>query len=503
MPTSKIDFKRLVRNLADMYQDITFDVVITELVANALDAKGGEISLDWDSQQHTLVVKDNGKGMNSEDFEEYHDFAAELKTRGDGIGFAGVGAKISFDIAKRVVTQTHYKDCFKASDWYWDGNGSLRWDDISKDDDALSDRLGTDGTRVEVHFDHEKVPGNISIDYLEGVLKRQYFPLFVNEFVRSYSEMNLYPREPRFLINGSPVQQANLSDMAALNKHRNFPVKLHGKTVGLGAIGISEKECPIGTDAYGILLCTHGKVIKQELFGLSTGMLGSKLFGIVEIPDLIKYLTTNKSGLKRERGCNQLLDPVREELQEFLTENGVAVAEPLRNQLSAKLERELTKIVRQMPELRDFHGLQRKSSALRKNESGDTLTSPQKSASEIGDGHPDSGNRNETGNGHGGDSRKEDDAGKTRAKRQSSRRNQGPRVAFESYPDREETAWLNSDTIIINSGHAAYCRQTTQNQAQLTYCMFAIGVALDKANLIESDDGANYVDKFITAWGQS
>ena len=33
--------------------------------------------------------------------------------------------------------------------------------------------------------------------------------------------------------------------------------------------------------------------------------------------------------------------------------------------------------------------------------------------------------------------------------------------------------------------------------------MFAIGVALDKADLAQSDDGLSYVDKFISAWGQS
>ena len=311
--------------------------------------------------------------------------------------------------------------------------------------------------------------------------------------------MELYPGKPRFIVNGSLLQRVDLTTMAALEKRHDF----HFKEIGLGAIGVSKKDCPAGPDTYGILLCTHGKVITTELFGLPTGMLGSKLFGIVEIPGLIRYLTTNKSDLKRERGCNQLLDPIRKELREFLAEHGVAVAEPQRNQLSAKLERELTKIVKQMPELRDFRGLRRVSAALRKDEDGDKLTSPQRSSRKIDDGPLDGNNHNGNGNEHGGDSRKEDEAGKTRAKRRSSRRNQGPRVAFEDCPNRNEISWLNSDTIIINSGHPTYCHQATQNQAKLTYCMFAIGVALDKANLIESDSSASYVDKFITAWGQS
>ena len=33
--------------------------------------------------------------------------------------------------------------------------------------------------------------------------------------------------------------------------------------------------------------------------------------------------------------------------------------------------------------------------------------------------------------------------------------------------------------------------------------MFAIGVALEKSDLIESSSGVSYVDKVIAAWGQS
>ena len=45
--------------------------------------------------------------------------------------------------------------------------------------------------------------------------------------------------------------------------------------------------------------------------------------------------------------------------------------------------------------------------------------------------------------------------------------------------------------------------QISQDQARLTYCMFAIGVALDKSELAGLQDGESYVDKFIAAWGQS
>ena len=147
---SRVNFRKLVRDLADMYDEATFDVVLSELVANALDAKAREISIDWDSQQRVLVVTDDGSGMDSDAFEQYHDFAAELKTRGDGIGFAGMGAKVSFNIADSVITETRRDGVLSASDWRWYDDGSLRWGRITLN------QLKDQGTRVEVHFKSQR-----------------------------------------------------------------------------------------------------------------------------------------------------------------------------------------------------------------------------------------------------------------------------------------------------------------------------------------------------------
>ena len=493
---SQVNVGKLVRDLADMYPDHSFDVVISELVANSLDANATAVSIDWDNDAKVLVVEDNGDGMNSDQFQEYHDFAAELKTRGTGIGFAGVGAKISFNIAHRVVTETRHNGVVSASDWRWHDDGSLRWRDIP------SNRMLTDGTRVEVHFNDDQTP-DVDYEYISDVLKRHYLPMFITEFGRSYSAGSIYTTCPQFTVNGLILAPRYLNTYAELTKVDRFQLK----SIGWGAIGVSENDSLMGRQGNGILLCTRGKVIKSELFGLSAGILGAKLFGIVEIPELVGYMTTNKCDLKsspgRYRDLNRLLDPVREKLREFLATQGVAVVEQSRNQLSARLERELTKLVRRLPELQDFDGLLRASPTLRKSDDGKVPTSEIRSPGTGGTNSSPTDTQTNTVNVNGGSSRKEDRKGSVGANPQKSRRNQGPRVAFEEHPGRGETAWLDSNTIIINSGHTAYRQRINQDQARLTYCMFAIGVALDKAELVQSTDGVSYVDKFIAAWGQS
>lgn len=496
---SQVNFRKLVSDLADMYSDHPFDVVITELVANSLDAKARTIEIEWDDDRSVLVVTDDGDGMDSVTFKEYHDFAAEIKNRGAGIGFAGVGAKISFNIANRVITATRHNGQRSASDWRWYDDNSLRWSSIS------SNHLSKNGTRVEVHFNDERVPSNITDEYLVNVLKRHYLPLFITEFVRSYSAINLYSSSLQFIVNGLKVDRRDLCTTAGLSQQVIFKTK----SGGWGSIGVSEDDFSIESLPYGILLCTHGKVIKAELFNQSTGALGSRLFGVVEIPALVEYVTTNKSELKRGPGrsqrLNRLLNPVRDELRKFLAKHGVAVVEQNRNQLSEKLERELKKMVNRLPELQDFDGLLRRSRALRRSDNGNIDTSDARSQSESATADKPQGNDTSTSlsTERGGSSRKRDKDGRTRAKTQRSRRNQGPRVAFEVHPDRSETAWLDSDTVVINSGHTAYSKRINQDQARLTYCMFAIGVALDKAEIAQSNDGVSYVDKFIAAWGQS
>lgn len=197
-----------------------------------------------------------------------------------------------------------------------------------------------------------------------------------------------------------------------------------------------------------------------------------------------------------------MIYPVCEELREYLAEHGVAVVGQKRNQFSARLERELSKLIGHLPELQDFEGLLRKSRALRKGSDGNRL------ASESGNQGEDS-SINEQDSSVEGVTRKgalplqPNREGTTQAERRRSRRNQGPRVAFEDHPGRSETAWLDANTLVINSSHRAYRNRTTHDQAKLTYCMFAIGVALDKAEFVQAENRGSYVDAFVSAWGES
>ncbi|MCE2463708.1 MAG: ATP-binding protein, partial [Dehalococcoidia bacterium] len=177
-----------------MYPQEVAEVVIVELIANSLDAGANRISIDYNPTQKTLIVSDNGRGMDAAQFDQYHDFAAGLKTRGTGIGFAGVGAKVSFNIADRVITETIGHRFSGGSDWYMQSNTKLVWDEI------LPTHLSDGATRVEVRFRHDITSSYTTRQDLVTLLQRNYLPLLDADFLELYERLGIYSNTFRFII---------------------------------------------------------------------------------------------------------------------------------------------------------------------------------------------------------------------------------------------------------------------------------------------------------------
>lgn len=500
---SKIDFRRLVSELVGMYSADTLDVIISELVANSLDAKARNVWLNWDSQNHVLTIEDDGCGMGSDQFQEYHDFAVGLKERGSGIGFAGLGAKLSFDISDRVETLSRNGETMRGSDWRWNDDGSLSWRDIP------SPNLDHLGTKVSVHIGETYDVSSINADRLACTLKREYLPLFVHEFLQVYSDVGIYSENLRFHVNDACIEPEELDSAFGLVEKSENVVRDGKQAIGLGVIGTLNDREPRTDWRYGVVLCTYGKVIKSELFGLPTGQLGDRLFGIYEIPGLIEFLTSNKSDLRekpgRGRPLGKLTDQVRDHLKVYLESRGVTFADRKRGALSARLERELKDIVDQLPELQDFHGTRRNIESLKRDDQGDVQGTTATGANNGSSNKSDS----DRSKGVGGSGVRRSPLGTLEAdgpvqgQSRSAKRQRGPQVAFEDQPSRSEVSWVDGDVITINSGHSAYCNRISSDSARLTYCMFAIAIAIEKSGLVTGTDGGRYVESFMSAWGTS
>jgi len=502
---SSVDFKNLIKDLADIYPYDVDEVILVELIANALDAKANNVSIDFDPENKVLVVSDDGKGMNSDTFEEYHDFAAGLKTRGTGIGFAGVGAKISFNIANRVITETCNKLFRGGSNWYLKSNKKLIWENIKPKN------IVNHGTRVEIYFSKKAKLSFSSNRDISNIIMRHYLPLVDKTYLKMYDKLGLYSKELRFIVNGQTIMPINIPEYFILDKIREFVPKKGNKRIGYGIFGLSEKEYPVSNDTTGILLCSYGKVIKADLFNQFPGDIGSRIFGIVEVPEFIQFLTTSKTDFIkhiRHRKFEMLYSPVRQEFKSWLKELGVQSAEVVGVNEAIKLERELKKLLNDIPELSEFFGPPTKKNVLKSDSSGLINASTQEGIDITfpdGEGQKGKIGITDTGENPGQAFIEDKKNGSERAKPISRVSRQGPKIAFVNAENRKDLAWVDGNNISINCSHPSYIKVSSNPTSKRIHNLFAIASAIQR--FIASGENDNekllFIDKMMAAWGDN
>lgn len=500
---SSVNYQNLIRDLAEMYPFEVAEVVVVELVANSLDAGPTCILIDYDPNTKVLTVTDNGMGMSAPQFDEYHDFAAGLKTRGTGIGFAGVGAKISFNIADRVITETRSASFSGGSNWYLQSEKKLVWEDVH------ASHLRDNGTRVEVHFRSDSIPPYSTTEDLVRLLRRHYLPLLDIIFLDLYERLSCYSRDLRFIVNGQTIAPSDVVQDLALEKVRKFTPKKAGKRIGYGLLGLAESEYPVAPDVCGVLLCTHGKVIKSDLFNQFPGTLGPRLLGVVEIPDFVKFLTTAKTDFIRigkHREFERLYDPIRQEFKSWLEEIGVEPTGVTGTDEAKRLERELKKILEDVPELVEFFGFRARKNVPVQNENGVDRADIQDGIEvtfPIGEGPGGEGPGPVGPGDEPGQSLVESEEGAEKVKPISRKGRRGPKIAFNEVPDRVDLAWVDGNNVVINTGHPSYVRARSNALSRRIHSLFAIASAIQRFLGGESETpDLMFIDRLMAAWGK-
>ena len=101
-----VDRVHNLENLQGMYEYDELDVLVNEAIANAVDAfrdhsiKSGKIDITFSKKNNTtgyVSFHNNAPPMDEKQFygiKGYHQVSFSSKRKGNGIGFAGVGAKL-------------------------------------------------------------------------------------------------------------------------------------------------------------------------------------------------------------------------------------------------------------------------------------------------------------------------------------------------------------------------------------------------------------------------
>ena len=345
MAETRVDLLHLLEDLRDAYPGAIEETILTEILANSLDSGANLIRITADSTAASLTIVDNGSGMPRRDLRRYHDLAATTKTRGQGIGFAGVGIKLALLACKEVVTETRRGKVHVATSWHLTSRQRAPWKWVPPPG-LVTER----GTAVTLRMADPLSPLT-DRGFVEAAIRRHYQPLLdpaCDEILAP-----LYPRGAVFEINGETLrkQASPASETAPL------AIRAGRKRKPSAAGYLFREPAPVPEDQRGVAISTYGKIIKRgwDWLGVSPNA-PERIGGLIEVPALAASLTLNKGDFIRtgQRGAAYLA--FRKGIQESVVRQFAAWGdsrdqpEPVRPRAMRTLERDLERVLLELSE---------------------------------------------------------------------------------------------------------------------------------------------------------
>lgn len=297
MGETRVDLRHLLEDLRDAYPGSIEESIVTEIVANSLDSGATQIRFDCDTAQRTMTAIDNGSGMQRRDLARYHDIASSTKTRGEGIGFAGVGIKLGLLVCVEVLTETLRGKNHVATTWHMASRHRAPW----KWTPALG-MVTERGTALRLTVDNALSP-LLDPGFLEGTLRRHFQPLLdpaFDEFLAAH-----YPKGIVIAINGRTLEKQPWD--APLQAPLEIRLLRKRKPSAFGYL--VRDDAAITEERRGLAISTYGKVIRRgwDWLGM-TPSTPERVGGLIEVPELAACLTLNKGDFIRvgPRGATYL-----------------------------------------------------------------------------------------------------------------------------------------------------------------------------------------------------
>lgn len=345
MGETRVDLLHLLEDLRDAYPGAIEETILTEVVANALDSGAAEIGVATDPAATTLTVVDNGHGMRRRELARYHDIAATTKTRGQGIGFAGVGIKLGLLVSEEVVTETRRGAVHVATTWGLTSRQRAPWRWIPPP--GLVTRRGT-GVRLRLQ---NPLSPLLDPGYVEATLRRHFQSLLDTAFDATLAVH--YPRGVALTLNGvrlGPEPQRVMETAPVA-------VRLARKRKPSAAGFLVRDRVPIPEEQRGLAISTFGKVIKRgwDWLGL-TPASPDHIGGLVEVPPLAECLTLNKADFIRVGTRGAVCLAYRKAIQEAVAAQLAVwgdLADPgdnVRRRAARPVERDLESVLGQLAE---------------------------------------------------------------------------------------------------------------------------------------------------------
>ncbi|MCK6370182.1 MAG: ATP-binding protein [Gammaproteobacteria bacterium] len=500
-----------LRHLRDAYPGSIEETILTEVIANSLDSGAGSIRIRADTAAATLTVVDDGSGMRRRELARYHDLATSTKTRGKGIGFAGVGVKLGLLIGHEVVTESRTGATRLATTWSLTGRHKAPWHWLP----APPRLVGERGTAIRLHL-RDPLSLLLDVGFVESAIRRHYEPLLDPALAAIL--VPLYRHDIAFEVNGQRL--VHESELAA--ERADLLVRLSRRRKPSAVGWLVRESAPLPEDRRGLAVSTYGKVIKRgwDWLGVSPAQ-ADRIGGLIEAPGLAECLTLNKGDFIRTGSRGSIYLAYRRAIQEAvvrqLTEWGDAQDPDERAQRRAArpverdLEDVLVNLADEFPMLASL--VEKRLGGQRRLPMGAPGGGVQASIPATASVSPDQDTRDDQPMAPAVPpppaTDEESKPPSPQAAELPAASRQGPRrparyglvIHYESRPDEPGLARLVDTVVWVNEAHPAYARAVASRSEGYH---LALCVAMALAPLV-TDPGAYpaFVTEFLRRWGRA
>ena len=304
-----------LHNLLKMYSREPEEVLVSEAVANGMDAKAKEIhiKLTKDKEDYFIAFHNNGLPMDKDDFENYHTVSYSLKVKGECIGFAGVGAKIFLGVENEteIITITG-----------------------KNEKSLLVSRMYRNGKNIEYETNlEEPIPkslheiiSNATVNHTYGTTYQvkltakgyRYLKEEIKRILQFWFDYGIISNMLQITVDGTIVEPTKLYT-------EKFKKSVTYKGQKINCLFYISKEV-IPEERRHIVYSVFGKRIKNEIGDFSYQIvedMSKKVSCDADVSLLAEYLTTNKEDFHKNPQVNNVKIRIKEAFQKFLKENNL------------------------------------------------------------------------------------------------------------------------------------------------------------------------------------
>lgn len=437
-----------LNNLLEMYEYPKEEVLVLEAVANGIDAKAKKIEINFESNDsgHYITFLNDGPPMNKDDFENYHTISSSTKTKGEGIGFAGVGAKIFLAAWEQaeIITISGRDNKVLVSKMF------RRKDNVEYDSSL-------NGIPITQILGNKRLDHKYGTSYLVKVSAKgfEWLKKNIDDKLQFWFNYALLSKTLELTVNGKIIKPWKPPGEKIFKKisHKNKIIPCY--------IWISEKDIP--EDQRHIVYSVFGKRIKNESVDWANQIKGEnsqRVSCMVDVSILAQQLVANKENFKKSIYTNSIRGIVKkaffDELESkgliFKHEDILAKTNVVVNELTKRLDKIL-----QNPDfkfLNPFSNPKTHYVTLRDEDGDITIKELEGQQSVAGTNTGDGSNSlgissgDEQGSGFFEDDEGESGINKTRKSR-------GISIIPENFPDDTREGWLDmgNRAVVYNTGH--------------------------------------------------